>query len=252
MARQRHAVVTGGGSGIGAAIAAALDNVGCSVTIMGRSRPRLDAALRTMPRARSVACDVTDAASVEGAFNEATAMSGPVAILINNAGLVRTAPFGKQTDADWEGMWRTNVMGSVYATRMVLTTMRGLPSGRIINIASTASLKGYAYASAYSASKHALLGLTRSLALELAETSITVNAICPGYTDTDIISDAVANIVKKTGRSEEAARDSLIQVNPQRRLIDPREVAAAVCWLISEEAQSVTGQSIAIAGGEIM
>ncbi len=252
MDRRRHAVITGGGSGIGLAIAEALGASGCAVTIMGRSAVRLDAALRDLPGAGAAVCDVANPRSVDEAFDKAVGMAGPVDILVNSAGIVRTAPFARQSDADWDDMWHTNLMGSVHAIRKVIEPMRDRPAGRIINVASTASLKGYAYTSAYAASKHALLGLTRSLALELARTAITVNAVCPGYADTEIIRDAVANLVAKTGRSEDEARAQFTQTNPQKRLIDPREVAAAVVWLASDEARSITGQALAIAGGEVM
>jgi NAD(P)-dependent dehydrogenase (short-subunit alcohol dehydrogenase family) len=247
-----HAVVTGGGSGIGIAIARMLAETGYKVTIMGRDRGRLEEAARQLPGGNAILCDVSSQASIAKAFALALEQSGPIATLVNNAGMVRTAPFSRQTDGDWDQMWRTNVLGCVYATREVLGPMRKLPAGRIINIASTAALKGYAYSSAYCATKHALLGLTRSLALELANTRITANAICPGYADTRIVSEAIATIVEKTGRTADQAKVIFTGANPQGRLIEPDEVAQTVRWLVSDAARSITGQAVAVAGGEVM
>jgi NAD(P)-dependent dehydrogenase (short-subunit alcohol dehydrogenase family) len=230
----RRALVTGGGSGLGLAIAEKLAE-NCEVTVLGRDGRKLEAT--GLPR---IIADVTDPAlKIADSFD----------IVVNNAGIVRTAPFLKQSDDDWSDMWRTNVMGAVNVTRQVLPHMRARGWGRIINIASTASLRGYAYVTAYAASKHALLGLTRALAVELVESGVTVNAVCPGYADTDILRDAVATIVVKTGRSEDEARAGFL--NPQGRLIQPGEVAAAVAYLASDAARSVTGQALAIAGGEL-
>lgn len=247
-----HALVTGGASGIGLAIAEALADAGWQVTLLGRSAERLAVAKASRPAFETTSCDVGDAEAVAAAIAAASEARGPIALLVNCAGVVTTAPFEKAGLDQWEALWRTNVMGVVHASRAVLPGMRALAAARIVNIASTASLKGYAYTSAYTASKHAVLGVTRALALELAGTAITVNAICPGYTDTDIIRNSVKNIVEKTGRSEEDALKTFTGANPQGRLIAPEEVAGTVMWLISDAARSVTGQAITVAGGEIM
>lgn len=252
MSDPAHAFVTGGGSGIGRAIALGLADAGWRVTIVGRNMDRLAAVGEGRPAITALACDVTDEAAVGAAVAEAATLAGPITVLVNCAGTVQTAPFEKTDVAVWDQLWQTNVLGTVHTTRAVLPGMRAATSGRIVNVASTASLKGYAYTTAYTATKHALLGLTRSLAVELAKTAITVNAVCPGYADTEIISEAVANIVAKTGRSEAEALKTFTATNPQGRLIDPAEVAATVLWLVLDAARSVTGQAIAVAGGEVM
>jgi NAD(P)-dependent dehydrogenase (short-subunit alcohol dehydrogenase family) len=247
-----HAVVTGGSSGIGLAIARALATDGCAVSILGRDRARLDAAVQVIgPHAHAFTCDVTDEHAVTRAFADATAR-GPVQVLVNNAGAVETASLSKTTLAMWRRMLDVNVTSAFLCQQHVLPAMREAGFGRIVNIASTAALKGYAYVAAYSAAKHALLGLTRATAAETVALGITVNAVCPGYTDTPLVARSIERIVEKTGRTVDEAKAALTSSNPQGRLITPDEVAAAVRWLVSPDASSVTGQAIVIAGGEVM
>jgi NAD(P)-dependent dehydrogenase (short-subunit alcohol dehydrogenase family) len=250
--KDKHAVITGGGTGIGAAIAAALAADGARLTLMGRRPEPLEAAAATLSQARGVSCDVTDPASVAVAFDKAQASLGLIDILVNNAGAAETAPFHKLDIQHWRRMMAVNLDGVFNCTRAVYDEMRGRGWGRIVNVASTASLKGYAYVSAYCAAKHGVLGLTRALALEAAQSGVTVNAVCPGYTDTDIVRDAIKNIAEKTGRSAEAATAELTRVNPQGRLIQPSEVADSVLWLCRPESASITGQAVVVAGGEVM
>jgi 3-hydroxybutyrate dehydrogenase len=240
----RHAVVTGGGSGIGAAIARRLLAEGLRVTLMGRSLERLQQACAELGDVAVQACDVADEASVSAAF----AAVGDVDVLVNNAGQVETAPLARTSFELWQRMLNVNLTGTFLCSRAVLPAMLARQQGRIVNVASTAALKGYAYVAAYCAAKHGVLGLTRALALEVAAKGVTVNAVCPGYTETDIVAQAIENIVAKTGRTPQQARAELAQVNPQARLIEPQEVAATVAWLVG--AASVNGQAIAVCGGE--
>lgn len=251
----RHALVTGGGRGIGAAIAEALLNAGYRVTITGRDKATLDQALQSLPdseRCRAVAMDVADPARVAQGMAEARAGFGPVTILVNNAGQAESAPFARTDTGLFDRMLAVNLGGVFHCTQAAMSDMLTAQWGRVINIASTAGLAGYAYVSAYCAAKHGVIGLTRALALEYATKGITVNSVCPGYTETDIVKSAVANIVAKTGRGEEEARSELAKGNPMKRLVMPHEVADAVRWLCGEGAASITGQSIAVAGGEVM
>jgi NAD(P)-dependent dehydrogenase (short-subunit alcohol dehydrogenase family) len=251
----KHAVVTGGGRGIGAAIAAALAEQGATLTLMGRDQARLDAqagALAGHTRVRTVSVDVADARSVTAAFERAHAEHGPVQILINNAGIAASAPFVRTEPELWKQMLDVNLTGTYLCCRQVIAGMLERGFGRVVNVASTAGITGYAYVSAYCAAKHGVIGLTRALALETAARNVTVNAVCPGYTDTDMVGAAVSNIARKTGKSEADARTALTSRNPQQRLVRPQEVANAVLWLCLPGAEAITGQAIAVAGGEVL
>src|SRR6202158_5553530 len=248
--RSSHALVTGGGRGIGRAIASALVQAGATVTVLGRNRATLDEAGPAGAAHFARVADVADQASVSAAVAEASARQ-PIDILIANAGAAESAPFAKSDAALFRRMIDVNFMGVVHAVQAVLPAMKDRRCGRIVAVASTAGLKGYAYASAYSAAKHAVVGLVRSLALELANTCVTVNAVCPGFTDTDLLAGSIDNIMKKTGRSHEQVVAELSGHNPQGRLVTPAEVADTVLWLCGEGAGAITGQAIVVAGGEV-
>ena len=245
-----HAVVTGAARGIGREIAATLTKAGAVVTALGRPSAALDELVGQGHARFSVTADVTDQAAVSAALTQAAARQ-PIDILIANAGSAESAPFAKSDGALFRRMMVVNFMGVVNSIQGALPSMRRQPFGRIVVIASTAGLKGYAYVSAYAAAKHAAIGLVRSLALELAATRITVNAVCPGFTDTDLVAGSIDTIMKKTGRERAQAIAELTKHNPQGRLVSPQEVADSVLWLCGEGAAAVTGQAIAVAGGEI-
>jgi NAD(P)-dependent dehydrogenase (short-subunit alcohol dehydrogenase family) len=250
----RHALVTGAGRGIGAAIAATLAARGARLTLLGRTARTLQETLAALPGSAHgfVLADVADPAQVQAAFAEARAARGPVEILVNNAGAAESAPFGRTSLELWQRMLAVNLTGTFLCAQAALPEMVQAGWGRIVNIASTAGQKGYAYVSAYAASKHGVIGLTRALALELARSGVTVNAVCPGFTETDLYRTSVERVMAKTGRNAEQARAELAAGNPQQRIVQPEEVAAAVAWLAGEDTASITGQSISVSGGEVM
>jgi 3-hydroxybutyrate dehydrogenase len=246
-----HAVVTGGGRGIGRAIAAALTGAGAAVTVLGRGEAALAETVAEGQASGYAIADVTDQRAIEDVLKRATAERGAIDILIANAGAAESAPFAKADADQFRRMFELNVMGVVHAIKAVLGDMVARRFGRIVVVASVAGLKGYAYVSAYCAAKHAAVGLVRALAQETAKSGVTVNAVCPGYTDTDLVRDSLADIAAKTGRSEQAALADLLKDEPLGRLIAPEEVAAAVLFLCSREAAAVTGTTLAISGGEL-
>ena len=253
----RHAVVTGGGRGIGAAIAEELARLGADLTLMGRDAGVVEqhaasVAGRFGVRATSVRCDVADEASVSVAFAIARERLGDPSVLVNNAGQAESARFGDTTSAQWERMLAVNLTGTFLCTQQALPAMLAARAGRVVNVASVAGLRGYKTMTAYCAAKHGVVGLTRALALETAKHGVTVNAVCPGYTDTAMADAAIRNISESLGKTRDEARAMLERLNPRGTLIEPREVANAVAWLLSPDAGAITGQAIVVAGGEVM
>ncbi|MSQ01012.1 MAG: SDR family oxidoreductase [Myxococcales bacterium] len=246
MSKRRHVVITGGGRGIGAEIARRFASLGDRITVLARTREEVEK-IADEVGGYGVRCDVGEPASVEAAFMAA----GPVDILINNAGVARSSPVLKTDVRVWEEHLKVNLTGSFLCALKVLPGMASRGNGRIINIASVAGLKGYPYLAAYCASKHGLIGLTRALAVEYAEKGVTVNAICPGYVDSPLLTHSITNIVDKTGRDHEEVRQELADRSPQHRFLDAAEIAATCVFLASEEARGINGQALSICGGEM-
>ena len=249
----QHALVTGAGQGIGEAIARQLLAQGARVTVLGRRAETLQKLVDDYPQqCQMVLADVADESQVKAAFAQAVKAQGAINILVNNAGQASSVPFMKMDAAHWQQMLNVNLTGTMLCIQQVLPAMAAAGYGRIVNVASTAGLVGYAYVAAYVAAKHGVVGLTRALALEFAQKGITVNAVCPGYTETDIVKTSIDRVVAKTGRTAEEAMAEFVKGNPQKRLVQPQEVADAVLWLCGKGASAITGQSIAVAGGEVM
>jgi NAD(P)-dependent dehydrogenase (short-subunit alcohol dehydrogenase family) len=248
----QHALITGGGGGIGAAIAEALAAQGVRLTLVARNKEALEKVvwkLKPLSDANFVEADATDPQQVDRAFEVAENTFGAVTILVNGAGQVDSGPLHKADLQLWERLIGANLTSVFLCSKRALPRMLEIGWGRIVNVASTAGLKGYPYVAAYCAAKHGVVGFTRSLALEVAKKGITVNAVCPDYTETEMLKNAVRRIAASTGRSEDEVRSELLRNMPLGRFIRPEEVADAVVWLCRPESSAINGQCIAVSGG---
>jgi len=249
----KTALITGGGRGIGRAIAERLRGLGARVVVTGRTEAELTETATAL-EGLALPLDLADRASIARGLDALWGRLGVarVDVLVNNAGAAESAPFDRTSDELWDRMMSVNVYAAFALTRALVPGMIAAGFGRVINVASNAGLTGYAYSTAYCASKHAMIGMTRAIALEIAKTNVTINALCPGWVETRMLDEAVARIAGKTGRGEDDARRALASMSPQKRMVTPAEVAHLAAMLCADEARSVHGQAIAIDGGQVM
>jgi NAD(P)-dependent dehydrogenase (short-subunit alcohol dehydrogenase family) len=247
----KTALITGGGRGIGRAVASRLASHGARIVVAGRTAFELEETAQSLG-GLALRMDAADRASIQAALTELTARAGRIDILVDNAGVAESAPLDRTTDAMWDWMMAVNAGSAFALCRALIPPMIAAGWGRVVNLASNAGLTGYAYSSAYCASKHAMIGMTRAIAVEIARSNVTVNSVCPGWVKTNMADEAVRRIAEKTGKGEEQARKSLEGMSPQRRMVEPEEVAHVVAMLCSDEARSIHGQSIPVDGGQVM
>ena len=252
-----HALITGGSRGIGASISNALAALGADITIISRDIDKLKLQARHLEKEFKssvfyTGADITDEIQIKDSFAKSVDSLGPINILINNAGIGKSMPFHKMNLEFWNKTISLNLTSTFLCTQQVYETMRKDLYGRIVNISSTVGLRGYPYITAYAASKHAVMGFTKSLALECVKKGITVNAICPGYTETDLVTDAIDNIVQASGKDVDEVKTEIENMSPMGRLIQPEEVAESTAWLCLPSSSSITGQAIVVAGGAVL